>query len=106
MDLQVPHARDDQSGSRGAALDLEALRRRYPGRVYWEMLDSCPKVPMFRLDKVDPLWVSREHAHTLLGKFPPHTRGMMIMALATGMRRSNATTCPGCRPRLDSFQMF
>jgi integrase len=59
--------------------------------VNWEMLDACPKVPLFRLDKVDPLWVSREQAHMLLGLFPPHTRGMMIMALATGMRRSNVT---------------
>lgn len=57
----------------------------------WKMLDSCPKVPLFRLDKVDPFWVSREQAHKLLGKFPEHTRGMMIMALATGMRRSNVT---------------
>jgi integrase len=57
----------------------------------WGMLDACPKVPLFRLDKVDPLWVSREQAHLLLSKFPPHTRGMMIMALATGMRRSNVT---------------
>ena len=59
--------------------------------VNWGMLDACPKVPMFRLDKVDPLWVTREQAHLLLSKFPPHTRGMMIMALATGMRRSNVT---------------
>jgi len=59
--------------------------------VNWGMLDACPKVPLFRLSKVDPLWISREQAHTLLGKFPKHTRGMMIMALATGMRRSNVT---------------
>lgn len=59
--------------------------------VNWEMLDACPKVPLFRLDKVDPLWISRDQAHLLLGKFPPHTRGMMTMALATGMRRSNVT---------------
>jgi integrase len=57
----------------------------------WHMLDACPKVPLFRLEEVDPIWVSREQAHLLLGKFPKHTRGMMIMALATGMRRSNVT---------------
>jgi integrase len=55
------------------------------------MLDACPKVPLFRIDKVDPLWVTREQAHKLLGMFPKHTRGMMIVALATGMRRSNVT---------------
>lgn len=57
----------------------------------WGMLDACPKVPLFKLDEVDPLWVSREQAHLLLSKFPPHTRAMMIVALATGMRRSNVT---------------
>jgi integrase len=59
--------------------------------IDWKMLDACPKVPLFRLPKVDPLWVTREQAHMLLGKFPKHTRGMMMMALATGMRRSNVT---------------
>lgn len=57
----------------------------------WKLLDSCPKVPMFRVDKTDPHWITREQAHTLLGKFPEHTRGMMIFALATGLRRSNVT---------------
>lgn len=57
----------------------------------WNMLDSCPKVPMYRLAKVEPRWITREQAHKLLGKFPPHTRGMMIFALATGLRRSNVT---------------
>ena len=78
--------------------DLQVLRsilKRCAGDtrdgVNWEMLDSCPKVPLFRIDKVDPLWVSRQQAHTLLGKFPKHTRSMMLMALATGMRRSNVT---------------
>jgi len=57
----------------------------------WKMLDACPKVPMFRVPKVDPVWITREQAHTLLGKFPEHTRGMMLFALATGLRRSNVT---------------
>lgn len=72
--------------------DLQVLRsilKRCAG--VWEMLDSCPTVPLFRLDKVDPLWVSRAQAHRLLGALPKHTRGMMLMALATGMRRSNVT---------------
>lgn len=57
----------------------------------WQMLDACPKVPLFRLPKVEPRWITREQAHTLLGKFPAHTRGLMIFALATGLRRSNVT---------------
>lgn len=72
--------------------DLCALRsilKRCAGD--WKMLEACPTVPLFRLAKVAPRFITREQGHLLLGKFPPHTRGMMIMALATGMRRSNVT---------------
>jgi integrase len=74
---------------------LSSILRRCAGDgkddVNWDMLDACPKVPLFRLAKVEPPWVTREQAHKLLGMFPKHTRGMMIVALATGMRRSNVT---------------
>ena len=78
--------------------DLQVLRsilKRCAGDtrdgVNWEMLDACPKVPLFPAREIDPVFITREQAHLLLGKFPAHTRGMMIMALATGMRRSNVT---------------
>lgn len=57
----------------------------------WGMLEACPKVPLFRISKVTPRWITREQAHLLLSKFPLHTRGMMLFALATGLRRSNVT---------------
>ena len=78
--------------------DLQVLRsilKRCAGDtrdgVSWEMLDFCPKVPLFPTRKIDPVFITRDQAHTLLSKFPPHTRSMMVMALATGMRRSNVT---------------
>jgi integrase len=57
----------------------------------WKLADTVPKVPMYRLAKVTPRWITREQAHALLKRFPEHTRDMMIFALATGLRRSNVT---------------
>ena len=58
----------------------------------WKMLDKAPTVPLFELGKTEPKWIStREQAHALLGRFPQHTRDMTILALATGLRRSNVT---------------
>lgn len=57
----------------------------------WKMLETAPKVPMYRLPKVEPRWITREEALRLLKKFPLHTRDMMLFALATGLRRSNVT---------------
>ena len=57
----------------------------------WKMLDAAPKVPMYRLQKVEPRWEPRERIHALLGQLPPHSRDMAILACATGMRRSEIT---------------
>lgn len=57
----------------------------------WDMLESAPKVPMFRLDRIEPRWATREQVHSLLAKLPPHLRDMTILACATGLRRSNIT---------------
>jgi len=53
------------------------------------MLPKAPTIPLFQLEKVEPKWITREQAHTLFGRFPLHTRDMMIVALATGLRKSN-----------------
>lgn len=57
----------------------------------WKMLDKAPKVPMYRLPKVEPHWLTREQVIDLLGRFPVHTADMTIFSLATGLRRSNVT---------------
>jgi integrase len=53
------------------------------------MIPRAPKIPLFDLGKSEPKWITRGQAHTLLGRFPPHTRDMAIVALATGLRKSN-----------------
>jgi integrase len=57
----------------------------------WQMLDSAPKVPQFRIEKVEPSWATREQIHALLAQLPLHSAGMTIAACATGMRRSEVT---------------
>jgi integrase len=57
----------------------------------WDMLDSAPKVPLFRLERIEPRWATREQVHALLELLPPHSRDMTILACATGLRRSNIT---------------
>ena len=59
-------------------------------RDEWKhMIPRAPKVPLFELGKSEPKWIAREQAHAPLGRFPPHTRDMAIVALATGLRKSN-----------------
>jgi integrase len=57
----------------------------------WKLLEKAPAVPLFKIGKLDPKWITREQAHALLGRFPDHTRYMMLFALATGLRRANVT---------------
>lgn len=53
------------------------------------MIPRAPKIPLFDSGKSEPKWITREQAHTLLGRFPLHTRDMAIFALATRLRKSN-----------------
>jgi integrase len=57
----------------------------------WDMLDSAPKIPLFRVERLEPRWATREQVHALLARLPPHLRDMSILACATGLRRSNIT---------------
>lgn len=57
----------------------------------WKMLDAAPKVPLFRIQKVEPTWATRERVHALLGELAEHSRDMAILACATGMRRNEVT---------------
>lgn len=57
----------------------------------WAMLESAPRVPMYRLDKVEPRWEPREKIHALLGELPEHSRDMALLSCMTGMRKSEVT---------------
>jgi len=67
----------------------------------WKMLQACPRVPLYKLDKITPAWITREQARTLFEKFPRHTRDMMLFALATGLRRTNVTHLEWTRVDMD-----
>lgn len=57
----------------------------------WQMLDSAPKVPMLRTERVEPAHASRQQIAALLAALPEHSRDMAVIACATGMRRSEVT---------------
>lgn len=57
----------------------------------WQMLDAAPKVPLFRLQKTEPIWATRDQIHSLLGVLPTHSRDMALLACSTGMRRCEVT---------------
>jgi integrase len=53
------------------------------------MLEHVPEIPLLKLEPAERRWLTRAQAHALLGRFPAHTRDLMIFALATGLRKSN-----------------
>lgn len=54
----------------------------------WGLLDQkVPTIPLFRLEKTEPVWATRDQVATLLASLPAHGRDMALFACATGMRR-------------------
>ena len=72
----------------------------------WAMLDSAPKVPLFRLERQEPRWATREQIHALLSKLPSHLRDMALLACATGLRRSNIAGLEWSRVDLERATAF
>jgi integrase len=57
----------------------------------WEWLQVVPKVPMHRLKKKDPRFITREQYHHLLQFLPAHTRDLVTFAVSIGQRKANIT---------------
>lgn len=63
---------------------LRALLRR-------ELGTAAPKVPMFQLEKREPLWLTRAQFARLEKKLPPHLADMARFTVSTGLRMRNVT---------------
>lgn len=70
---------------------IGSILQRCAGEDWGRMIANAPNIPLYEIEKKEPRWITREQAHALIESFPPHTRDMMILALATGLRRSNVT---------------
>ncbi|MBS0416690.1 MAG: site-specific integrase [Proteobacteria bacterium] len=81
---------------------MSSILNRCAMKKWGKMLAEVPDIPMFDIPKKTPKWLTREQAHTLLGRFPEHTRDMSVFALATGLRVSNVTHLEWARVDLDN----
>ncbi|MBU6461082.1 MAG: site-specific integrase, partial [Proteobacteria bacterium] len=68
---------------------LRAILRK--ARDDWEWINHCPNIPMLKEPARRIRWITREQAILLLHEIPDHQRPMMLLALETGLRRSNVT---------------
>lgn len=90
--LKIRQVRARQVSSSSVNRELAVLRSLLNRCAHeWDMLDSAPKVPLFRAEAIEPSWITREQAHELLDRLPPHLADMARIALATGLRRANVT---------------
>lgn len=70
---------------------ISSILVRCASKKWEKMISEAPEIPLFTIEKKTPKWVTRSQAHMLLGRFPEHTRDMMMFACATGLRKTNVT---------------
>lgn len=58
---------------------------------HWEWIDKAPAIRLYKEPKRRIRWLEREDALRLIGELPEHWRPLVIFALSTGLRRSNAS---------------
>jgi Phage integrase family len=57
----------------------------------WKWLEHPPKVPMYKVDEVEPLWLTRAQFERLLKELPPHLKRPAKFAVLTGLRMRSMT---------------
>lgn len=90
---------------------LRAILRKC--RDDWQVIDSIPKVPMYRPRVPEPRWLTRAEFKRLLSKLPtPHLRLAARLAVQTGLRMSaqagltwSRVDFPGRRAWVPGYQM-
>lgn len=82
----------DQASEATADRHMERLRAILRKcRDDWQLVDSIPKVPMYRPRVGEPRWLTRAEFRRLCGKLPPHLKLAARLAVQTGLRmRSQA----------------
>lgn len=68
---------------------LAVLRNILNESVGWAMLKQAPDVPMFKIAKTDPPFITREQFADLMAQLPGHTRRAAWFSVLTGLRMSN-----------------
>lgn len=59
--------------------------------VDWDWLPSAPKVPMFRLERKDPRWLTHDQFGALYALLPRHQAVLAHFAVCTGLRQRNVS---------------
>ncbi len=71
-------------------------------RDEWEWIDKAPKVKLFREPPGRERSITVEQAEALLRELPAHQRDVVLFALATGLRQSNALRLEWSHVNLES----
>lgn len=76
------------TANRYMALVRLILRKAYRE---WDWIDKAPVVPMYKLEKSEPRFLTRAEFARLLRKLPPHLKDLASFSVETGLRMRNAT---------------
>lgn len=76
------------TANRHLALLRMLLRKAYR---QWEWIDKAPSVPMYRLEKSEPRFLTPAQFRRLRAELPKHLKDLAEFSVETGLRMRNAT---------------
>lgn len=72
----------------------------------WDWIEKAPVVPMFRLEKQEPRFLTRAEFARLLKVLPPHLKDLASFSVETGLRMRNVTGLTWAQVDLKRRQVF
>lgn len=82
------HETSQSTANRHMALLRTILRK---AQREWQWITSVPAVPMYRIERSEPRFLTRSQFSTLLEHLPPHLKNLAEFSVETGLRMRNVT---------------
>ena len=67
---------------------MALLRAMLNAAEEWGWIERAPKVPMYRVAKKEPRWITKDEFSRLYQELPSHLQALALLAVNTGLRKT------------------
>ncbi len=86
--LELRKEKAHESSKSTANRHMALLRSMLNIAEEWGWIERAPKVPMYRIVKTEPRWITKAEFGKLYQELPPHLQALALFAVNTGLRKT------------------
>lgn len=86
--IELRKDKTKESSKSTANRHMALLRAMLNAGLEWGWIEHAPKVPMYRIIKKEPRWITKDEFARLYHELPSHLQALALVAVNTGLRKT------------------